>query len=359
MDVEGVPLRTSLRLLLKQIGLGFSLRKGMLYITSENQGAMMGGGMGMMGGGGMMGRMMGMRGGMMGGGMSMMGTGIEDSSPGTKAVLSRLDQPIPMMFPEPTPLERVLDFIKKHTTGKNDSGMPIYVERSGLREVGRSLTSPVTIDLENIPLKDTLELLLDQLDLDYCVKDGLLFISTKSSVANERAQLIGASTDDSVESRGIASKFNEPIAMKFPDKTMLKDVQSHLAKALKGQKSTPLKVSLDLKDLQKRENAGVVTVSMDVEGVPLRTTLRLLLKQAGLIYSLEKGILHIRDENQMGAMGGMMGGMMGGAAPNQPRGSSSMGGMMSGFWGDTRKKGSDKGDQGKRKRGSAKASQPR
>jgi hypothetical protein len=43
------------------------------------------------------------------------------------------------------------------------------------------LTSPVTLDLEGVPLKTTLRLLLKQLGLTYTVKDGLLTITSESS----------------------------------------------------------------------------------------------------------------------------------------------------------------------------------
>jgi len=45
------------------------------------------------------------------------------------------------------------------------------------------LTSPVTLDLEGVPLKTTLRLLLKQLGLTYTVKDGLLTITSESSEA--------------------------------------------------------------------------------------------------------------------------------------------------------------------------------
>src|SRR5258707_4795193 len=43
------------------------------------------------------------------------------------------------------------------------------------------MTSPVTLDLEGVPLKTTLRLLLKQLGLTYTVKDGLLTITSESS----------------------------------------------------------------------------------------------------------------------------------------------------------------------------------
>ena len=118
--------------------------------------------------------------------------------------------------------------IKQLTKGPNDTGIPIYVEPNGLQEAEKSLSSLVTIDLENIPLKDSMELILEQLGLDYCIRDGLMFISTSSSVANEKSQPLPATTDASAESRGITAKLDEPIAMKIPNPTPLKDVLKYL-----------------------------------------------------------------------------------------------------------------------------------
>jgi serine/threonine protein kinase len=333
MDVEGAPLRPTLRLLLKQLGLVFSLKKGMLYITAENQG-------GMMGGMGMMGQMMQMRG--MGGGM---GTIAEDISPRTKAASAKLDKPIAMKFPDGTPLKDVLEYIKQATKGPNDPGIPIYVDPNGFREAEETLTSTVTIDLENIPLKDSLELILDQLDLAYCIRDGLMFISSPSSVVSEKSQPLPATTDSSAESRAIAAKLDEPTTMRFPNPTPLKDVLRYITNVLKAKKDTGVEVFVDQTGLQKAEKTIASTVTIDVEGIPLRTTLRLLLKQIGLAFSLQKGVLHITAGNQGGMMGGTMGqmmqmrgmmggGMMGTAESSESKGSMSPGGMRSGMEGN-------------------------
>jgi hypothetical protein len=88
LDLEGVPLKTTLRLLLKQLGLTYTVKDGLLTITSESSEdqpteirvypvadlAIIP--LSLMGGGGMMGGGMGMRGGGMGGGMGMMGGGM-------------------------------------------------------------------------------------------------------------------------------------------------------------------------------------------------------------------------------------------------------------------------------------------
>ncbi len=99
----------------------------------------------------------------------------------TKSILAKLDQPIAMSFPNETPLEDVLKYIKTATQDANDTGIPIYVDPLGMQEADKTLTSPVSIDLEGVPLKRTLRLLLKQLGLTYTVKDGYLMITSETS----------------------------------------------------------------------------------------------------------------------------------------------------------------------------------
>jgi hypothetical protein len=69
--------------------------------------------------------------------------------------MRKLDQPIPIHFPEDTPLDEVLEHIKRATADVNFPGIPIYVDpRSGVssffqtREVGR-------VDLGGRPPRST------------------------------------------------------------------------------------------------------------------------------------------------------------------------------------------------------------
>ena len=86
-----------------------------------------------------------------------------------------------MSFANETPLDDVLKYIKQATTTPTFSGIPIYVDPLGLQEAERSLNSTVQIDLEGVPLKTTLRLMLKQLGLAYTVKDGFLMITSEDS----------------------------------------------------------------------------------------------------------------------------------------------------------------------------------
>jgi len=108
-------------------------------------------------------------------------TDLFDRDAKTKAILAKLEEPISMSFANETPLEDVLKYIRSASQGPNDSGIPIYVDPVSLQEVERTLQSPVQLDLEGVPLKTTLRLLLKQLGLTYTVKNGVVMITSEDS----------------------------------------------------------------------------------------------------------------------------------------------------------------------------------
>jgi RNA polymerase sigma factor (sigma-70 family) len=106
-----------------------------------------------------------------------------DTDPKTKAILAVLEKPISMNFPTDTPLEDVKKYIQEATKESPGlaGGIPIYVDPQGLQDSDKTMASTVVIQLEGIPLKTTLRLLLKQLSLEYVVRDGLLTITSTSA----------------------------------------------------------------------------------------------------------------------------------------------------------------------------------
>jgi hypothetical protein len=122
------------------------------------------------------------------------GEGLADDAgpgkdPASRMILAKLEEPIVMSFAHETPLDDVLKYIKQATVTPNYAGIPIYVDPLGLQEAERSLNSTVTIDLEHVPLRRTLQLILAQLGLVYFVEDGMLYITAESSEADAAAPL--------------------------------------------------------------------------------------------------------------------------------------------------------------------------
>ncbi len=96
-------------------------------------------------------------------------------------ILKALGRPIPLHFPQETPLEDVIKAIRDATRGPNDSGIPIYIDPLGLQEAEKTQQSPITIDLEGVPLRTSLHLILKQLGMTYGVGGGVLVITSAES----------------------------------------------------------------------------------------------------------------------------------------------------------------------------------
>ncbi len=112
-----------------------------------------------------------------------------EKNPKNEAILKALEEPIPMTFPKETSLDFVLKYIRKRIVDKSGrTPIPIYVDPLGLQQGERSLSSTVIMDLEGVPLKTSLRLLLKQLGLAYCVRDGVLIISSVSGIREELAE---------------------------------------------------------------------------------------------------------------------------------------------------------------------------
>jgi RNA polymerase sigma factor (sigma-70 family) len=107
--------------------------------------------------------------------------------PKSRQIMAKLEEPIAMSFTNETPLDDVLKYIKQATTSKTFAGVPIYVDPIGLQEAERSLNSTVTIDLEGVPLRRTLQLVLAQLGLIYWVEDGMIYITSEGSEQTQGA----------------------------------------------------------------------------------------------------------------------------------------------------------------------------
>jgi hypothetical protein len=89
-----------------------------------------------------------------------------------------LERPITLRYPEETPLADVLKAIRAATRGPDGRGPVFYVDQIGLQEAEKSMASPVTIDIEDVPLRTILPLILTQLDLKYGIQDGMVYITS-------------------------------------------------------------------------------------------------------------------------------------------------------------------------------------
>ncbi len=103
MDVAGVPLRTTLRLLLGQLGLSYSVHDGLLVVCDPDDTAWWL--------------------------LDEPSVIVFDRSPGTRAILAKLKQPVGLDCSKETRLQEVVSDLTKA------SGIPIGVDPVGLKVV--------------------------------------------------------------------------------------------------------------------------------------------------------------------------------------------------------------------------------
>ncbi|MDR3633519.1 MAG: hypothetical protein P4L84_06765 [Isosphaeraceae bacterium] len=97
-------------------------------------------------------------------------------------IRQKLDQCVPMSFPNDTPLEDVMRYVKRATEGPDDQGIPFYIDPIGLQEAEKTMRSPVQLDIDGLPLRTTLPLLLKQLGMGYFIRDGMLIVTADPDV---------------------------------------------------------------------------------------------------------------------------------------------------------------------------------
>ena len=93
-------------------------------------------------------------------------------------------------------------------------------------------------------------------------------------------------------------KLDHPITMSFLEETPLEDVLKYIKQAtVSPDFKNGIPIYVDPVGLQEAEKSMTSTVrNLDLEGVPLRRTLQLALKQIDLVYFVQDGMLYITSE---------------------------------------------------------------
>ncbi len=266
MDIEGVPLRTTLRLVLRQLGLTYYVDDGLLVVISLHE-------------------------------------NIEtqarpvvtiDTSPKTMAIVEVLNKPCAMPFPNETPLENILHYIlnKPANEKAGNLSVPIFVDPKALEKTRTSVTSPVVIDVDGVPLRTTLRLLLRQLGLAYSVDTGFLMIRQLNDeviVLDKLPEGVAVS----LETKAILAKLNEPIGIPFVHKTKLSDVLTYITKVTKRPGDSGIPIDVAPEGLRNAGKSLTSTVTLKFDSVPLRFALPAMLQQLKLGYYVKDGRLII------------------------------------------------------------------
>ena len=93
--------------------------------------------------------------------------------------------------------------------------------------------------------------------------------------------------------RQILEKLDEPIAMSFGNETPLGDVLKYIKQATTTPTFTGIPIYVDPFGLPDGERSLRATIQLDAQGMPLKTSLRLILRQLGLDYIVKDGWLII------------------------------------------------------------------
>jgi hypothetical protein len=130
--------------------------------------------------------------------MSGYPAGWDTRTPENARVYAALERKVRMSFVDETPLEKVLKHIQMETVGTD--GKTISIELTPIGVTERNLVEPTvgSVDFDGMPLRTTLKLCLDQLDLTYHVKTGAIRIHSKDgpeeavlSSAKDAYQVVG------------------------------------------------------------------------------------------------------------------------------------------------------------------------
>jgi hypothetical protein len=95
-----------------------------------------------------------------------------------KLIEQRLETAFPMAFPNETPFEDVMKYIQSGLDNSKGTHVAFYVDPVGLATADKTLTSPVHMELDGVPLRVTLKLLLEQLGMVYRIRDGMIIITS-------------------------------------------------------------------------------------------------------------------------------------------------------------------------------------
>ncbi len=209
------------------------------------------------------------------------------------ALNAALEKPIPLKYPGGVPLGKLIDAIRTAAGEPGGPALPVYVDPLGVADADKTLDSKITIDLEGSPLKITLRRALKQLGLDYCNKEGVLFVSEIQMARDEVDRVGRVPTDGKPASRKVLDALERPIPMRFPRATSIGEVANYLRKAVRAADDSGYSIDIDPQGLQDADKDMNSPIRIDLDGIPLRVTLDLLLRQLGMGYYIEDGILTI------------------------------------------------------------------
>ena len=115
---------------------------------------------------------------------AVLGRLFDTPNPLDLAISAKLAEPLSLNFSTETPLGDIKKYIEAATQDPAlglPTGIPIYLDVANSREANNFLRSTVSINVQDVPLRTALGLILKQLGLAYDVRDGLPTITKGAS----------------------------------------------------------------------------------------------------------------------------------------------------------------------------------
>ena len=102
----------------------------------------------------------------------------------------KLETRIDAQFPKGATLETLLKHIKQVTADGTYSGIPIYVDPVGLAEANKTMGTEVELNYKQAPIEEVLKYTLRPLGMSYCVRDGFVWVSSRTGTLENRVEEI-------------------------------------------------------------------------------------------------------------------------------------------------------------------------
>ena len=120
-------------------------------------------------------------------------------------------------------------------------------------------------------------------------KNGAPAISSRKSVRAEQDKVMVLGKADSPKTARLLTKLDEPIRMPFPVDTPLIEVFKYIKRATTTPSFAGIAISVDPAALQEVDRSLTSPIRIDLVGVPLKTSLRMIAEQLRLAYYVNEG----------------------------------------------------------------------
>jgi RNA polymerase sigma factor (sigma-70 family) len=132
-------------------------------------------------------------------------------------------------------------------------------------------------------------------EAEYYVREAEYWLE-RAKAGEDPTRTGKASTDEpgkDPRSLAVLAKLKQPIPMAFADETPLEDVLRYIKSATSGPNDNGIQIYVDPEGLKEAEKTMQSPVVLDLEGVPLERTLDLVVRQLGLFYAVQDGMVYI------------------------------------------------------------------